>query len=93
MYTGMGIPRRVSVKGTGGAAATVVVTTYREQVWMSIVPLFTWEAIMGLDEVDEVMHMLGLAREARKVMAARKAEASEANRTHAREIINDTTVQ
>jgi len=30
---------------------------------MSIVPPFTWEAIMELGKVDELIHLLGLARE------------------------------
>lgn len=60
---GMGIPRRVLVKGREGVTATVVVTTYRGEVWMSIVPAFTWEAIMESRKVDELIHALGLARE------------------------------
>ena len=36
---------------------------------MSIMPPFTWEAIMPLREVDELIHVLGLARdEARRSM-------------------------
>ncbi len=89
--TGMGILRRISVKGAEGAAATVVVTTYREQVWMSIVPLFMWEAIMELEEVDELMHVLGLARqEAEKMAAARRVHASRGDRTVVREIPSGT---
>ncbi len=30
---------------------------------MSIMPPFTWEAIMELGKVDELIHVLGLARE------------------------------
>ncbi len=59
----MGMPRRVVVKGREGVVATVVMTTYRGEVWMSIVPPFTWEAIMESDKVDELIHALGLARE------------------------------
>jgi hypothetical protein len=59
----MGIPRRVTVRGREGATATVVVTLYREEVWMSIVPPFTWEAIMEPGKVDELIHVLGVARE------------------------------
>lgn len=54
---------RVVVKGREGMTATVVVTTYRGEVWMSIVPPFTWEAIMESGKVDELMHALGLARQ------------------------------
>jgi hypothetical protein len=32
-------------------------------VWLSIVPPFTWEAIMEPGKVDELIHVLGLARE------------------------------
>lgn len=60
---GMGIPRRVVVKGREGVTATVVVTTYRGEVWMSIVPLFTWEAIMEIRQIDELIHTLVSARE------------------------------
>ncbi|MGH3824117.1 MAG: hypothetical protein ACRDRA_14995 [Pseudonocardiaceae bacterium] len=60
---GTGIPRRVVVKGREGVAATVVVRTYRGEVWMSIMPPFTWEAIMEIRKVDELIHELGLARE------------------------------
>jgi hypothetical protein len=59
----MSIPRRVVVKGREGVVATVAVMIYRGEVWMSIVPPFTWEAIMELGKVDELIHLLGLARE------------------------------
>ena len=58
-----GLPRKVSVKGRNGAVVTVVVTEYRGRVWMSIVPPFTWEAIMEPRHVDQLIHVLGLARE------------------------------
>lgn len=60
---GMGTPRRVVVKGREGVTATVVVTTYRGEVWMSIVPAFTGEAIMEIRKIDELIHALGFARE------------------------------
>ncbi len=63
---GMGVPRRISVKGTAGVAATVTVKTYRGQVWMSIMPPFTWEAIMEAGAVDEVIRVLALARDEAK---------------------------
>lgn len=59
----MSAPRRVVVKGRQGVVATVVVTIYRGEVWLSIVPPFTWEAIMEPGKVDELIHVLGLARE------------------------------
>lgn len=66
----MGIPRRISVKGMGGIAATVIVKTCRGQVWMSIVPPFTWEAIMEPGTVDELIRVLALARDDAKRIAA-----------------------
>ena len=52
--------------------ATVVVTAQRGQVWMSIQPPFTWEAIMEPSKVDELMRALGLAREAAQKMVISK---------------------
>ncbi|MGH4017457.1 MAG: hypothetical protein ACRDSL_26750 [Pseudonocardiaceae bacterium] len=57
---------KVSVKGSGGVTATVIVTTHRGEVWLSIDPPFTWEAIMGPGKVDELIRMLGRAREVAK---------------------------
>ena len=62
-HPGYGLPRKVSVKGREGVAVTVVVTTYRGHVWMSIVPPFTWEAIMDPGNVDQLIRVLALARE------------------------------
>jgi hypothetical protein len=59
----MNMPQRVVVKGREGIVAAVVVTVYRGNVWMSIVPPFTWEAIMEPGKVDELIHVLGVARE------------------------------
>jgi hypothetical protein len=59
----MSVPRRVVVKGREGVVATVTVTIYRGEIWLSIVPPFTWEAIMEPGKVDELIHVLGLARE------------------------------
>jgi hypothetical protein len=73
----MGVPRRVSVKGMQRVDATVVVTVVQGKVWMSISPPFTWEAIMEPGKVDEVMSVLGAARdEAKKMAAARDGRAS-----------------
>ncbi|MGH3692459.1 MAG: hypothetical protein ACRDRX_00370 [Pseudonocardiaceae bacterium] len=53
--------------------ATVVVIAQRGQVWVSITPPFTWEAIMDPGKVDEVIHVLTLAREdAKKMTKARE---------------------
>jgi len=71
-----GVPRRVRVKGRAGVEATVVVTVVHDTVWLSISPPFTWEAIMEPGKVEEVMSMLGLARdEAKKVETARNGNA------------------
>jgi hypothetical protein len=61
--------RQVAVKGTSGVSATVTVRVYRGRVWVSIEPLFTWEAIMDPDKVDELVRTLELARdEAKKIL-------------------------
>jgi hypothetical protein len=62
-YSGSGVHRKVSVKGSGGVSATVVVIARHGKVWVSIVPSFTWEAIMEPGKVDELMRTLDLARE------------------------------
>lgn len=55
--------RTVSVTGSGGVAATVIVTVQRGTVWLSIQPPFTWEAIMDPDKVDELMETLAQAQD------------------------------
>ncbi len=67
----MGVPRRVFVKGMQGVDATVVVTVAQGKVWLSVSPPFTWEAIMEPRKVDELMHVLELARDEAKEMATR----------------------
>jgi len=52
-YTESLVHRRVSVKGSGGVSATVVITVQQGQVWMSIQPPFTWEAVMEPWKVEE----------------------------------------
>lgn len=70
-YTNMGVPRRIRVKGMQGVDATVVVTVVAQgTVWLSISPPFTWKAIMEPGKVDEVLHMLEVARDEAKKMAA-----------------------
>ncbi len=71
--TSAGMPRRVSVKACQGRDATVVVTVTQGKVWMSIVPLFTWEAIMEPEKVDEVIRTLELARDEAKWKAAERS--------------------
>jgi hypothetical protein len=69
-YPSAVVYRKVAVKAGGEGAATVIVTTQRGQVWVSIVPPFTWEAIMEPGKVDELIQTLGLARDDAKRMAA-----------------------
>jgi hypothetical protein len=68
MSTNAFVRRTVSVEGSGGLAATVVVIAKRGRVWVSIQPRFTWEAIMEPGKVDELIHTLALAREEAKKM-------------------------
>ncbi len=72
------VRRTVSVKGSGGVTATVVVTTRRGQVWLSIQPPFTWEAIMGPGKVEELVRTLGRANEDTKKMVDGAGAASAA---------------
>jgi hypothetical protein len=67
--TGDGMPRRISVNACQREVATIVVTVVHGTVWMSIVPPFTWEAIMEPGMVDEVIRVLELARDDAKRMA------------------------
>lgn len=71
-YASSVVHRKLSVKGSGGVSATVVVTVQQGQVWMSIVPPFTWKAIMEPVKVDELIRILGLAREDAKRMMSGK---------------------
>jgi hypothetical protein len=66
----MGVPRRVLGKGMQGVDVAVVVRAVQGTVWVSISPPFTWEAIMEPRKVDEMIHVLELAREEAKKMAA-----------------------
>ncbi len=70
----MSVPRRVAAKGMQGVNATVVVTVAQGTVWLSISPPFTWEAIMEPGKVDELLHVLELARDEAKTMAAARRE-------------------
>lgn len=64
-----GVPRRVLVKGMRGIDVTLVVTVVQGSVWVSISPPFTWEAIMEPAKVDELVHVLELAKGDAKNMA------------------------
>jgi Na+/proline symporter len=82
-----GVPRRVFVKGMQGVEVTVIVTVVQGTVWLSISPPFTWEAIMEPGKVDELMHVLELARqEAKKMAAAHRGRASIAGNAAVRAI-------
>lgn len=66
----MNVPRRVVAKGREGVVATVVVATYRGDVWISIVPPFTWDVVMAPAKVDELIQVLATARkDARRSVA------------------------
>jgi hypothetical protein len=62
------VRRKISVKGSGGVSATVVVMVLKGTVRVSIVPPFTWEAIMAPEKIDELIRTLGLARDEAKQM-------------------------
>lgn len=72
----MGLPHvhhRVAVQGSGGVTATIVVFARQGTVLMSIVPPFTWEAIMDPETVDELIRTLELAQaDARKMPLTRE---------------------
>lgn len=72
-YTGAEslVHHKVSVKGSGGVSATVVITAQQAQVRMSIQPPFTWEAIMELSKVEELIRTLMLTADGAKKMAMR----------------------
>ena len=64
------VQRKVTVKGSGGVVATVVVIVQRGKVWMSIQPPFTWDAIMAPGMVEELIRTLALAAEDAKKMVS-----------------------
>jgi hypothetical protein len=67
------MPRRVLVKGMEGVPATVVVRVVQGNVWLSISPPYTWEAIMDPAKVDELVHVLKLAQDEAKQMTAARS--------------------
>jgi hypothetical protein len=46
-----------------------MVTAVKGKVWMSIMPPFTWQAIMDSGQIDELMHALRLARDESRRMS------------------------
>lgn len=71
IHIGSVVHRKVSAKGASGVSATVVVTVQQGQVWMSIQPPFTWEAIMEPEKADELIRTLtGATNIAKKMVRA-----------------------
>ena len=69
------IHRKVSAKGSGGVSATVIVIAQHGSVWMSIMPPFTWEAIMEPGKVDELIRTLTVARDnAQRMVSSTRAQ-------------------
>lgn len=68
-YAGAGLPRRLSVKGSGGITATVVVVVRQGKVMVSIIPPFTWEVILEPGKVDDLVRALAQAGEDAKRIA------------------------
>lgn len=89
-YPDLGTYHGVSVKGSGGAAATVVVKTVQGHVWVSITPPFIWEAIMEPVKVVELIHALGLALDHAKKIALTRSLPSHGNKAIVREITSGT---
>lgn len=87
----MSVPRRAFVKGMQGVDVTLVVTVVQGAVWLSISPPFTWEAIMEPVKVDELVHVLELARdEARNMSVARNGNPSQTVKATVRAIAGST---
>jgi hypothetical protein len=85
------VPCRVFVKGLQGVDVTLVVTVVQGTVWLSISPPFTWEAIMQPVKVDELVHVLELARdEAKKTPVARNDGPSPKGKAIVRAITGST---
>lgn len=68
------VHRKVSAKGSGWVTATVVAVARKGHVWVSITPPFSWEAILEPGKVDELIHVLGLAREDAKRATAKPSQ-------------------
>lgn len=88
-----GIPRRVSVRGCEGVAATVTVAVQQGYVLLSIVPPFTWESIMEPAKVGELIHVLALARDdAQRMMVASRRRVASGSAFGVQEISNESVV-
>ncbi len=64
------VHRKIAVRGSGGVSATIIVVARQGRVWLSIMPPFTWEAILEPIHIDELTHTLELARDDAEKMAA-----------------------
>jgi hypothetical protein len=85
------VPRRVFVKGMQGVDVTLIVTVVQGTVWVSISPPFTWEAIMEPVKVDELLHVLELARdEARKMPVVHNSGPSRPSKAAVRAITSSS---
>lgn len=76
--------RKVATQASGGTRATVVVTVQQGAVLMSIVPPFTWEAIMAPGIVDELIGALTQARNDATAVRRRNPAPIADGRDHAR---------
>lgn len=66
--------RRVLAKGSGGVMSTIVVTVRQGKVSLSIVPPFTWEAILEPEKLDKLVRVLRQAREDAQRTASRRIQ-------------------
>lgn len=63
------VHRKITVRGSGGVAATIIVIARQGRVLLSIMPPFTWEAILEPSRIAELTHTLELARDDAEKMA------------------------
>jgi hypothetical protein len=63
--------RQVAVRGSGGVAAWMIIRVRHGIVWLSIEPLFTWEAILDPAKLDEFILTLESARDEARRMPQR----------------------
>lgn len=57
------VHRKITVRGSGGVAATIIVIARQGRVLLSVMPPFTWEAILEPRQIAELTHTLELARD------------------------------
>lgn len=83
---------KVTVKGSGGVTAAVLVTVRRGQIWLSVQPPFTWEAIMTPGKVEELVRTLAVAGEEAEKMASGIAESDGGTQAADQSVGNGTGV-